>query len=66
MKKILLIVIVMAMCFAALFAAEENDAIKGNAVVTGHGDVLPEGVRVRLVKWEDGHGDYVATDTQES
>lgn len=38
-------------------------ANNGVAVIKGHGKALPEGVRVRLVKWEDGHGDFVATDT---
>lgn len=63
MKKILLAASVMVMFFVAIFATEENDANNGNAVVTGRGDALPEGVRVRLVKWEDGHSEYVATDT---
>ena len=40
----------MVMFNAWTCSAEENDANKGIAVVAGHGDVLPEGVRVRLVK----------------
>lgn len=42
----------------------ESDAHNGIAVITGHGDVLPEGVVVRFVRIEGGTGDvYVITDT---
>lgn len=48
-----------------LLPAQEKitDANNGTAVITGHGVALPEEYVVRLVKWEDGHGDFVATDT---
>lgn len=44
---------------------QEKATVANNdvAVVKGHGKALPEGVRVRLIKWEDGHSDFVATDT---
>ncbi len=41
----------------------ESDTNKNLAVISGHGDALPEGYVVRLVKWEDRHGEYIATDT---
>lgn len=63
MKKIFLAAAVMMMCHAGACSAEVTDSYKGIAVVSGHGDVLPEGVRVRLLKLEDGHYDFVATDT---
>ncbi len=49
----------------ALLSAPERepDAVKNTAVITGHGPALPDEYVVRLVKWKDGHGDYVATDT---
>ena len=41
--------------------AEANNSV---AVITGHGDVLPEGVVVRFIRIEGGAGDsYVTTDT---
>lgn len=64
--------IALSICFTAVakdvsentIAQEKvTDANKGSAVITGHGPALPEEYVVRLVKWEDGHGDYVATDT---
>ncbi len=39
------------------------DAKNGIAVITGHGQALPDEYVVRLCKWEDRHGEYVATDT---
>lgn len=42
----------------------ETEANNGVAVITGHGDVLPEGVVVRFVRIEGGAGDvYIITDT---
>ncbi len=38
-------------------------ANNGTAVITGHGPALPEEYVVRLIKWDDVHSDYVATDT---
>ena len=65
MKKILLSAYVTVLFFAALFAAEENDANNGIAVICGHGKALPEEEIVRLFKIEDGVGDLVAADTIE-
>ncbi len=42
---------------------KEADPNNGMAVIYGHGEALPEEVVVRLCKWEDRHGEYVATDT---
>ncbi len=43
----------------------EKDTVanKGIAVISGHGEALPEDVVVRLYKWEDRHSELVATDT---
>ena len=42
----------------------ETEANNSVAVITGHGDVLPEGVVVRFIRIEGGAGDsYVTTDT---
>lgn len=63
LKNILLAGAVMVMCSSGTCSAEVTDSNKGIAVVSGQGDVLPEGVRVRVILWEDGHGDFAATDT---
>ena len=42
----------------------ETDANNVTALITGHGDILPEGVVVRFVRIEGGAGDdYIITDT---
>lgn len=56
----------MVMFNAWTCSAEENDANKGIAVVTGHGKALPEEEIVRLFKFEEGVGDLFAVDTIEN
>lgn len=64
LKKNLFAVTSMIMCFAGMFAAEENNANNSNAVITGHGPALPDEYVVRLFKIEDdGLAHVVATDT---
>ncbi|MDE6379580.1 MAG: TlpA family protein disulfide reductase [Muribaculaceae bacterium] len=42
----------------------ETEANNGLAVITGHGNILPEGIVVRFVRIEGGAGDvYIITDT---
>lgn len=45
------------------FAVEVNDTNAGIAVISGHGEVLPDEYAVGLYKWVDGYGETVATDT---
>lgn len=45
------------------FATEINDTNDGIAVISGHGEVLPDKYAVGLYKWVDGYGEIVATDT---
>ena len=66
MKKILYAIAIIVMCNAGTCSAEVKDSNIGIAVVSGHGDILPEEVTVRLLKFEDGHYDFVATDTIEN
>ncbi len=76
MKNQILELLIIFVCQAATFssiaqnASEYNiveekviDANNGIAVITGHGAAIPEEDVVRLSKWEDGHGEFVATDT---
>lgn len=72
--------LIFLMLLAARFTAEAQDALvwgptqeteteanNGVAVITGHGEVLPEGVVVRFVRIEGGTGDvYITTDTIEN
>lgn len=53
----------MIMCHAESFAADEIYSNIRTAVVSGHGEVLPEGVAVTLLKWDGMSGESVATDT---
>ena len=63
MRKILFAGAVMIMCHAESFAADEIYSNIRTAVVSGHGEVLPEGVAVTLLKWDGMSGESVATDT---
>lgn len=76
MKNHILGLLIILMCQACTLSSIAQNAMKSNfvdenvsdtdkgiAVITGHGDALPEEYVVRLIKWEDGHSDYVATDT---
>ena len=63
MKKILFAGAIMVMCHAGSVAADETYSNKRTAVVSGHGDILPEGVTVSLLKWDGMSGESVATDT---
>ena len=74
MKKILFAGVAMMMYTASAQDIKEcthNEekaaaADNGIAIVTGRGDVLPEGVMVRFIQWKEGVGDYIATDTIEN
>ena len=75
--KNLLSGLILSMLLAATFKTEAQDALvwtpvqetetaanNGVAVITGHGEALPEDVVVRFVRIEGGTGDeYIITDT---
>lgn len=67
MRKILFAGVAMLMCTASAQDVKEwnpvEEKVDGIAVVSGSGEALPEGVRVRLIRWKDGQGNYVATDS---
>lgn len=61
-----LLVAITMMCYAVVSATEVTEINNGFAVITGHGEVLPDGVTVKLIRWEEGSGEIVATDTIEN